>query len=135
MKEYLIKLLIAVICGGIIGFEREYKNKSSGIKTSIFICIGATLFTHLSILIGGDIGRLIAPIITGIGFIGAGAIIKDGNKVSGLTTASLVWVTAGLGIAIGLNYELLAILTAAITVVLSFGLSKLERFLFSKNRL
>ncbi|MBC8052372.1 MAG: MgtC/SapB family protein [Sphingobacteriaceae bacterium] len=117
----LIKIALSVVCGSIIGFEREYKNKSAGLRTMILICLGATVFTMVSQK-AGDFSddRIAANIITGIGFIGAGVIFKDGLSISGLTTASVIWVTASLGMAIGIgHFTLSIILTGLIIVVLS----------------
>jgi putative Mg2+ transporter-C (MgtC) family protein len=117
----LIKIGLALLCGSIIGFEREYKNKSAGIRTMILICLGATVFTIVSQKADGESDdRIAANIITGIGFIGAGVIFKDGLSVKGLTTASVIWVVASLGMVIGIgNYVLSLALTGVIIGVLS----------------
>lgn len=117
----LIKIGLSVICGSIIGFEREYKNKSAGLRTMILICLGATIFTLVSQKAGNlSDDRIAANIITGIGFIGAGVIFKDGLSVKGLTTASVIWVVASLGMLIGIaNFTLSIILTGVIICVLS----------------
>lgn len=117
----LIKIAVSVMCGSIIGFEREYKNKSAGLRTMILICLGATVFTMVSQKAGEmSDDRIAANIITGIGFIGAGVIFKDGLSISGLTTASVIWVTASLGMAIGIgHFTMSLILTGLIILVLS----------------
>lgn len=117
----LLKVGLSVLCGSIIGFEREYKNKSAGLRTMILICLGATIFTMVSQKIGsGSDDRIAANIITGIGFIGAGVIFKDGLSVKGLTTASVIWIVASLGMVIGIaDFSLAIILTAIIIAVLS----------------
>ncbi|MEJ6980170.1 MgtC/SapB family protein [Pedobacter sp. P351] len=117
----LIKIGLSVICGSIVGFEREYKNKSAGLRTMILICLGATIFTIVSQKAGNlSDDRIAANIITGIGFIGAGVIFKDGLSVKGLTTASVIWVVASLGMLIGIaNFTLSIILTLVIIGVLS----------------
>src|SRR5688572_10998503 len=103
LKDILLKLLISVLIGIIIGGEREYRNKSAGFRTIILICLGSTIFTILSGKIGDDTGasRVAANIVTGIGFLGAGAIMREGLTVQGLTTASTIWVAAALGMAVG----------------------------------
>jgi putative Mg2+ transporter-C (MgtC) family protein len=98
--------LLAVICGGAVGLERELRGKAAGLRTNILICIGATLFTQLSIQIpteggGGDPGRLAAQIVTGVGFIGAGTILHSRGAVTGLTSAATIWVVAAIGVALG----------------------------------
>ena len=114
-----IKIGLAAVVGGIIGAEREYRNKTAGLKTIVLICIGSTLFTILSYQIGNEPDRIAANIITGIGFLGAGVIFKDEGKVSGITTASTIWMTAALGMCIGIgNYVLTFIMILAVLMVL-----------------
>lgn len=88
----IIKLLYAILLGGLIGAEREMRDKSAGFRNMILICVGASLFTILSSRLAGDNDptRVAANIITGIGFLGAGAILRDGNRITGLTTASTI---------------------------------------------
>ncbi len=99
----LIKLLLAVLVGGLIGAEREFRDKAAGFRTNIFICVGATLFTIFSAKLAGegDPARIAANVVTGIGFLGAGAILRDGGRVVGLTTAATIWLVAALGMGIG----------------------------------
>lgn len=101
--DVLTKLVLALLIGTVIGAEREYKNKSAGLRTLTLICLGSTFFTMLSVELGAEneTGRIAANIVTGIGFLGAGAIMREGLTVSGLTTASSIWVTAALGMAVG----------------------------------
>lgn len=114
------KVGISILCGAIIGFEREYKNKSAGLRTMILICLGSTIFTIVSQKSGGSEDRIAANIITGIGFIGAGVIFKDGLSVKGITTAAVIWIVASLGMVIGIaNFSLSLILTLIIVSVLS----------------
>ncbi len=113
-SDIVIKLALAVLIGGMIGAEREYRSKSAGFRTLTLICLGSTIFTIFSQIIGagaapgsGNPDRIASNIVTGIGFVGAGVIFKGdgtGSKVSGITTAAMIWVTAGLGIAIGAGY-------------------------------
>ena len=109
---------VALFLGGIIGFDRERKLKSAGIKTNILICIGSTLYTVISILIqktsGGpltaDVSRIAAQVVSGIGFLGAGAIIQSRGSVKGLTTAATIWVVAAIGVTIGAGFPIIAAL-------------------------
>ena len=98
-----LKLLTAVIVGGIIGFEREKVHRPAGLKTNILICLGSTLITHIAITYTENMVILVAAIISGIGFLGAGTIINTPNRVLGLTTAASLWVVAALGVALGLG--------------------------------
>src|SRR5882724_5757237 len=101
--DIVLRLIVALVIGGIIGAEREYRSKSAGFRTMMLICLGAALFTILSIEIGEgeNRDRIAASIITGIGFLGAGVIFKDENRVNGITTAATIWITAALGMGIG----------------------------------
>jgi putative Mg2+ transporter-C (MgtC) family protein len=109
-SEETVQLLLSLAIGGIIGIEREYSSKAAGFRTLILISIGSTLFTIISKKLGmpGNEDRIAANIITGIGFIGAGVVFKDGFNVTGLTTAASIWVTAALGMAIGTGDYFLA---------------------------
>ena len=114
----VIKLLLAVLIGGLIGAERECRDKAAGFRTIILICVGATLFTIFSLRMGGDVDqvRIAANIVSGVGFIGAGAILRDEGRITGLTTASTIWLAAALGIGIGGGYYLFC--SAATGIVL-----------------
>jgi putative Mg2+ transporter-C (MgtC) family protein len=116
----------ALILGGLIGFDREKKLKPAGMKTNILICIGSTLYTVISILIQkklgnqmADVTRISAQIVTGIGFLGAGAIIQNRGGVKGLTTAATIWVVAAIGVTVGAGFPIIATLyTVTIFAVL-----------------
>jgi putative Mg2+ transporter-C (MgtC) family protein len=114
---------VAILLGGLIGGEREIRDKSAGFRTMILICLGATLFTMLSAYLAGGNNStgVVANIITGIGFLGAGAILRDGNHITGLTTASSIWLVAAVGMALGAGqYPLAVAVTLAALVVLWF---------------
>lgn len=140
-SEAVVRILIAIALGGLIGIEREYRDKSAGFRTLILISTGASLFTVLGFSIasnpmyGGDIDptRIISYIISGIGFLGAGVIIKDGQSIKGLTTASTIWLAAALGMGAGAGF--FAITTFA-TIVILFALIVLpyvERWIDSQQ--
>jgi len=125
-----IKIISAIFLGGLIGLDREKKMKSAGIKTNILICLGATLYTSISLLnlaqfhtlnTNIDPNRVAAQIVSGIGFLGAGAILHSrGGMVLGLTTAATIWVVAAVGYTIGIGYPLIACLfTVTILIVLN----------------
>lgn len=119
--DELIKMGISILLGGVLGLEREYQNKPAGFRTLALICIGATAFTILSIRLSGagmSHDRIAANIITGIGFIGAGVIFKSGVNVYGLTTAATIWVTAGIGMAVGAGDYLLASVVTGVTLLI-----------------
>ena len=121
MEDILVKTFLAAVLGGALGMERQYHDKPAGFATNCLICLGAMLFTILSEYMGqagGDPGRIAAQVVTGVGFIGAGSILRDGNKISGLTTAAGVWLVAAIGMAVGYGeYILAAIVTTAFLIV------------------
>jgi putative Mg2+ transporter-C (MgtC) family protein len=120
------------VIGLIIGGEREYRNKSAGLRTIILICLGSTIFTMLSDHLGDATGasRIAANVVTGIGFLGAGAIMRDGFTISGLTTASTIWVAAALGIAVGAGEYLLAFSAVALVFLVLTLFVYLQRVFF-----
>lgn len=99
------KFLLATLLCGLIGAEREYRSKSAGLKTMIMIGLGSTLFTLMSVKIGmGTMDRIASNIVTGIGFLGAGVIFKEENRIKGLTTACVIWIVAAIGMAVGSGF-------------------------------
>lgn len=115
------KALISMVAGLILGFERERKDKSAGLKTITVICLGSTLFSILSYKISGhgDPGRIASYVVSGIGFLGAGVIFKTGYNVYGLTTAGIIWIAAAIGMAIGFGeiYIAYTFLIVALVVI------------------
>jgi putative Mg2+ transporter-C (MgtC) family protein len=139
-SEIVIKLVLAVLVGGAIGAEREYRSKSAGFRTLTLICLGSTILTIFSVIIGtpGNPDRIASNIATGIGFVGAGVIFKgdgSGSKVSGITTAAMIWVTAGLGMAIGAGYLLVSVLAAILTLLVLFVFMLLESWIDRINQI
>lgn len=119
--EIVLKILLAAMLGGIIGLERELSHKEAGLRTNILIAVGSALITVLSFRIaakaaGSDPARLAAQIVSGIGFLGAGAIIQARFAVHGLTTAATIWTVAAIGIAVGSGFYLLAFLVTLLVV-------------------
>ncbi|MFC0183956.1 putative Mg2+ transporter-C (MgtC) family protein [Pseudarcicella hirudinis] len=130
-NEDLLKLVASVFVGALIGAEREYRSKSAGLRTFTLICLGSTIFTILSLKMGLPVSRdrIAANILTGIGFIGAGVIFKQDDRIKGLTTATIIWVTAALGMAIGSGHIYLSFLGAfSVYFVLGFFV-KLEGYM------
>src|SRR5262245_6858513 len=125
------KLLLALLLGGDIGIEREFRGKSAGFRTIILITMGSTLFSILSLRIveSCDVDRIAANLVVGIGFLGAGVIFKEENRILGLTTASTIWVSAALGLCIGVGYWPVAITVAAMVIVVLTFLPKIERLI------
>ena len=125
----VVNLIMAIILGGLIGLEREMSKKPAGLRTNILIALGAAIFTIISGHIGGDPSRVVAAVVTGIGFLGAGSILHKDGGTSGLTTASGIWATSGIGIACGLGFYGLATVTTLLVLVVLLGLSPVEKFI------
>lgn len=132
------RLVLAGLLGGLIGLERELKSKPAGLRTTLLICMGAAMFTHLSVHlaeigVGGgfraDPARLAAQIIPGIGFIGAGAILHARGRVTGLTTAATLWVVTAIGIAVGAGAYTEAIGTTLMVLLTLILLQRVERMI------
>ena len=119
--EMILRLLLATALGAIVGYQRERANKPAGLRTHTLICVGAALFTVASIygFGGADPARIAAGIVTGIGFLGAGAIIRTREHLVGLTTAATIWSVAAIGLAAGAGlYIISAVTTAVILIIL-----------------
>lgn len=129
--EDILKIGLAILAGGLIGLEREFRDKAAGFRTNIFICLGATLFTILSIRLGefNDPARIAANIVVGIGFIGAGVILRGDQRIIGLTTAATIWVVAALGMAIGAGEYLLSGLYLIGVLVILWLFPKVESWI------
>jgi len=118
-SQFWIAIGVAVLCGGIVGFERQMRGKPAGIRTNILICLGTTIFVKLSTLYSGqnaDMTRVLGQVVTGIGFLGAGVIIARGGHVKGVTSAAVIWTLAGIGATIGFGLFIPAIALAVVTV-------------------
>ncbi len=111
--EIVARLVLAAAVGGFVGLERELRGYPAGIRTLALVAIGATLFTEISQLLGGN-DRVAAQIVTGIGFIGAGLIFREGYSVRGITTAATIWAVAAMGMAIGVELYIVAIAGAVL---------------------
>ena len=131
--EDLIGILLATILGAGIGLERELSHKAAGLRTNLLICLGAAVFTIISkeMAAGAEDSatRIAAQIVTGVGFLGAGAIIQDRGGVHGLTTAATIWLVASIGMACGARFYLLAIISTLIAIIVLVGLGKLSKHL------
>jgi len=151
--EVILRLMLAVLVGGIIGYEREYKHMPAGFRTHILVCIGAAVTSiiqmfavnetsimimqhpELAAAIKTDIGRLGAQVITGVGFLGAGTIIHEKGSVKGLTTAASIWAVACIGLAVGLGYYFLSITSTILVFMVLVSLKKFEKKFFQKRNI
>ncbi|HJR58503.1 MAG TPA: MgtC/SapB family protein [Vicinamibacterales bacterium] len=131
--ELIKRLCLSAALGAVLGFEREWRQKYAGLRTNILIALGSTLFTlmsiDLSVSSGGDPTRVAAQIVTGIGFLGAGAIMRTGGGVRGLTTAAMIWVNAAIGVAVGGGEYRLALIATAVTVLVLVLLNPVENWI------
>ena len=140
MKEFLYtepgRLLIALLVGAIIGTEREYRSKAAGFRTVILVTLGSCLFTLLSGKLGSidDKSRIAANIVTGIGFLGAGAIYRDKISIRGITTATTIWISAALGMAIGCAQYELTIWVTSISMLILLSFTWFQRIIDTVNQ-
>jgi len=133
------RLVLSAILGGLIGVEREMHDKPAGFRTHVLVCMGAALFTLVSMSFAGtdpsfiDASRIAAGVVTGIGFLAAGSIFRDKDRVQGLTTAADLWVLAGIGMATGFGYYSLAI-TATIIALIVLVIGRMSAKVLSKRK-
>lgn len=136
-ETIIIRLLIATLIGGIIGIEREVMNRPAGFRTHILVTLGSTLIMIISLHSagtgGGDSARIAAQVVSGIGFLGAGSIIRSDGNVVGLTTAASIWVCGGLGLAIGSGMYVAAVVTAGLTLLSLFFNDRLIKSIYGKT--
>jgi len=135
--EDFVKIILALVLGGVIGAERERQKKAVGLRTLILIAVGSALFTILSIRIGNSVGleptRIAANIVSGIGFLGAGVILEERGRVVGLTTAATIWLVAAVGMAAGASEYYLAVGTTVIAMIVLMLFTRLEEYLEIKS--
>ena len=115
--EVVCRIALAAFLGAVIGLEREYRGYPAGVRTMALVCMGSAIFADMSRLYGGD-DRIAAQIVTGIGFLGAGLIFREGYSVKGVTTAATIWATAAVGIAIGAEGYIIAVCGSVFAVIL-----------------
>jgi putative Mg2+ transporter-C (MgtC) family protein len=151
--EVVIRLVLAVVVGGLIGYERESKNRPAGFRTHILVCLGAAITSMIQLYsiqdtvniillhpelqnaIKADIGRLGAQVITGVGFLGAGTIMHEKGLVKGLTTAASIWTVACIGLAVGLGYYTLTILSTICVFIVLVFLKTVEAKIFKNTKI
>ena len=129
--DYVWRLLLATALGAAVGLEREYRQKPAGLRTNILIAVGSALFTILSVEMTkgvGDTSRVAGQIVTGIGFLGGGAILRSGDGIHGMTTAATIWVNAAIGVAAGMGQFALATMVTALTLVVLVVLPPIETY-------
>lgn len=154
ISQVIIRIILSIIIGGLVGYNREYKNRPAGFRTHMLVCLGATIAALIQVKVGYfvleeiaknqamssilhvDVGRVICQVISGVGFLGAGAIIQTKGTVKGLTTAASMWAVAGVGIAIGMGFYVISILSGVSILVVLISLKKFEdRFIINTRNL
>ncbi|WP_027623620.1 MgtC/SapB family protein [Clostridium lundense] len=153
LQEVVIRLTLAITIGGIIGYEREFQRRPAGFRTHVLVCVGAAVISMIQLFdlqytvnliksnpelapsIKTEVGRLGAQVISGIGFLGAGTIIRDSGAVKGLTTAASLWTVACIGLAVGMGHYTLSILSSIAVVISLVTLKKFESRFMEKSKL
>ncbi|MGM0421452.1 MAG: MgtC/SapB family protein, partial [Bacillota bacterium] len=130
-RTIIINLVLALFLSGLIGYEREHHDRPAGLRTHILVCMGATIIMMISLAmhdihVENDAGRIAAQVVSGVGFLGAGTIMKEGFSVKGLTTAASLWATAAIGLAIGGNYYFLAVSSTLMVIIILYLLNSFD---------
>jgi len=140
-KQIIARLLLSVILGGLVGLERQFQRRSAGLRTHILVSLGSCLIMLTSMYVFDiykqitslDPSRIAAGVITGIGFLGAGAIMRERERIKGLTTAASLWVVAAIGLACGCGFYLASIFTTGLSLLVLFVLRAMEGIVFGKE--
>lgn len=144
LMETMVPLLVAAVCGGVVGLERERSRRPAGLRTHVLVCVGSALIMQVSMAMWvmartvggtGDPGRIAAQVVSGIGFLGAGTIMREGANIRGLTTAASLWVVAGIGLAVGSGLYIQSIVGTVIVVLTLNTLQEVEHKWLSKGGL
>lgn len=137
MVNFIIKVLLAIVLGALIGLEREIFHKPAGLRTNILVCLGSMFASYISFYFAknnnADVTRIASNVLTGLGFIGAGVILHSRGSIHGITTAACVWVCGIVGMAIGFDYYVEAIIVSVMTFVILYWFGKFERYIIKKN--
>ena len=141
--ELFLRLTLACVLGGIIGYERQSRRKSAGLRTNVLVCLGSclimvlseALYFHVEGRTNADPARLAAQVVSGIGFLGAGAIMKEGLTITGLTTAASLWVVSGVGLAVGAGYYSGALFTTALIFATLGTFSRIDEWVMHEKNL
>lgn len=136
MNDFIFRLLASILLGGLLGFEREARRRDAGLRTLIIVCMGSALVTMIAVMSTLDLDSakyVTASIITGVGFLGAGAIMRDRFNIKGLTTAASIWMVAMIGMGIGYGFVVETAVATLLALFVLFGVGKLEKWIFHKN--
>lgn len=136
IKVFILRLLVALIAGGFIGLERQFQNKSAGLRTNILVCIGAAMYVLIAIQMtaeGGDVTRIVGQVVTGIGFLGAGVILHQGMDVLGLTTAATIWCSSAVGCLAGAGFYIESAICAGLVVFVNAIFWRVDNWLAKRR--
>jgi putative Mg2+ transporter-C (MgtC) family protein len=124
-----LRLVLAAVFGAVVGFERQRRGRPAGLRTMTLVSLGSAAFTVVSAFgfLGGDPGRVASGVVTGIGFLGAGTILREQGSILGLTTAATIWAVAALGMLVGAGLYILSVIMALLVLIILWGLARLER--------
>jgi putative Mg2+ transporter-C (MgtC) family protein len=128
-SSFALQLATSIICGGVVGLERQLRGKAIGIRTGILICLATQVFVRLSVILGGsgtDPTRVLGQVVTGVGFLGAGVILARGGAVTGVTSAAVVWMLAAIGSTIGVGRPAEGLALSVLVVAILIGVRLLE---------
>jgi putative Mg2+ transporter-C (MgtC) family protein len=131
-QAFWLHIGTAVVCGGLIGFERQYRGKVAGVRTSILICVGTFIFVALGVSMapgGGDPTRVLGQVVTGVGFLGAGVILTQEGRILGVTTAAVIWALAAIGCLVGAGLLSTAFVVTLVVLAILLGVEGVENFL------
>lgn len=137
-QDILIRVLVSLAIGALLGLEREFRDCPAGLRTHALVCLGATVFTLVSIAFSGpgvDVSRIAGQVVVGIGFIGGGVIFKEKNRIVGLTTAATLWIAAGVGLMAAIGEFALGFVVAILSILVLSGGYALEKHLFRKKHI
>ena len=132
LQTYILRMVIALVCGAIIGFERQWHHKSAGLRTNTLVAMGAAIYVLISFQLtaeGGDVTRIIGQVVTGIGFLGAGVILHRGVDVQGLTTAATIWCSSAVGCLAGAGLIVEAFFSTVLILIVNLIFLKFDNYL------
>lgn len=138
LLPFLVRCGAAALCGAMIGAERELRRKPAGFRTNILICLGSAIYMTGGLMLSHDLGRVTDPtriaaqVVTGIGFLGAGAILQSGLRITGLTTAATIWVVAAVGVLAGAGFPITAFIASCLVLVTLVVLGRFETRVFDR---
>ncbi|PKP34598.1 MAG: magnesium transporter MgtC [Bacteroidetes bacterium HGW-Bacteroidetes-17] len=134
--DFILRLIVALFAGLIIGFERQWHHKSSGLKTNMLVSTGAAIFVLLSILLTektGDVTRIVGQVVTGIGFLGAGVIFREGVNVHGLGSAATIWCSAAIGSLAASGYYLETLICTFLVIIINTIIEPIDKWLVNRK--